>query len=218
MDIHSLSGQIRELARKQGIDALGFAHASAFSGYLLHRHRRRDPALSLPGARSIIVAGIYIGGAVMPRWGNPSHGRTSRLFLSGFFLDVVKPLLPLAEFLRAEGHLALVCDGSAPGGSIIPLKLAAIRAGAGLAGQALTAHFQKVRNLPGPGGDSDQRRVGKQHQGGAQPLPQLPAMPRCLPHGGTGAPSCPGHAKMPFLPVTRGISFPHGQGGNGEPG
>jgi hypothetical protein len=43
----------------------------------------------------------------------------------------VKPLEPIVNLLRNQGHKAIVCDDSKEGGSILPLKLAAIRAGLG---------------------------------------------------------------------------------------
>jgi epoxyqueuosine reductase len=89
----------------------------------------------MPEAKTLVVAGIYIGGFTLPSWNNPSVGRTSRLFLSGFFLDVVRPLEPIAALLRNEGHSALVCDGSKGESSILPLKLAAVRAGLGWQGK-----------------------------------------------------------------------------------
>jgi epoxyqueuosine reductase QueG len=130
-----LSENIKGLADSLGIDVLGFAEASEFEGYLLDRSQRRDPRLSLSGAKTIIVAGIYIGGLVLPSWDEPYMGRTSRLFLSGFFNDIVKPLEPIAALLRKEGYTALICDDSKNKGSILPLKLAAIRAGLGWQGK-----------------------------------------------------------------------------------
>jgi epoxyqueuosine reductase len=130
-----LSKKIRELARATGIDVLGFAKASEFQGYALKHSRRRDPRISLPEAKTLVVGGIYLGGFTLPSWDNPAVGRTSRLFLSGFFLDVVKPLEPIAALLREEGHAALICDGSGSESSILPLKLAAIRAGLGWQGK-----------------------------------------------------------------------------------
>jgi len=130
-----LSEKIRNLADSNGIDALGFAEASQFKGYVLSRSKRRDPKLSLPDAKTIIAVGIYIGGIVLPAWNKSCFGRTSRLYLSGFFLDVVKPLEPIATFLKDEGYNAIVCDDSVSGRSIIPLKLAAVRAGLGWQGK-----------------------------------------------------------------------------------
>ena len=130
-----LSEDIRKLADSLGMDALGYAQASEFKGYLLNRSERRDPRLSLLDAKSIIVAGIYIGGLVLPSWDKFHMGRTSRLFLSGFFNDVVKQLEPIASLLRKEGYTAIICDDSKDNGSILPLKLAAIRAGFGWQGK-----------------------------------------------------------------------------------
>ncbi len=135
MTQQSLSEEIRDLAHANGIDVVGFAEASAFSGYRLNRHQRRNPHLTLPDARSIIVAGIYIGGVTLPEWNDPWYGRTSRLYLSGFFLDIVRPLRPVADFLETEGYQARICDGTADNGSILPLKLSAIRAGLGWQGK-----------------------------------------------------------------------------------
>lgn len=135
MEKQLLSEKIRRLADSLGIDTIGFTGTSEFSGYMLNQHQRGNPILTLPNAKSIVVAGVYIGSVTMPEWKDASYGRTSRLYLSGFFLDVVKPLLPIAEFLRNEGYQATICDGSVEGGSILPLKLAAVRAGLGWQGK-----------------------------------------------------------------------------------
>jgi epoxyqueuosine reductase len=135
MDETHLSEKIKNLADLMGIDVLGFAEASEFTGYALSHSKRRDPKLTLPDARTVIVAGIYIGGLTLPFWRDPWYGRTSRLYLSGFFLDVVKPLEPITTFLRNEGYRAMVCEDSTSAGSILPLKLAAIRAGLGWQGK-----------------------------------------------------------------------------------
>ena len=117
-----LSEKIRNLADSIGINALGFAQASEFSDYALKNSKRRDPKLSLPNAKTIIVAGIYIGAVTLPNWANSWYGRTSRLYLSEFFLDVVKPLEPIVDFLKNEGYQAIVCEGSKKEGSILPLN------------------------------------------------------------------------------------------------
>ena len=130
-----LSDKIRNLADSAGIDALGFSEASAFSNYILKESPRTDPEISLPDTKTIIVAGIYIGGLTLPAWKNLKYGRTSRLYLSEYFLDVVKPLEPIAKCLKEEGFQSVICDGSTDEGSIVPLKLAAVRAGLGWQGK-----------------------------------------------------------------------------------
>ncbi len=135
MEKEWLVEKIRNLAHSSGIDVLGFAEASEFTDYALRSSRRRTPKLSLPEANTIIVAGIYIGGLTLPAWNNPWYGRTSRLYLSEFFLDVVKPLGPIVNLLKHEGYQAIVCESSTKEGSILPLKLAAIRAGLGWQGK-----------------------------------------------------------------------------------
>ncbi|MDJ0781702.1 MAG: 4Fe-4S double cluster binding domain-containing protein [Desulfosarcinaceae bacterium] len=135
MQRRALRAEIRRIGMAAGLDAIGFAAADPFSTYALRDSPRRDPRMSLPGARAIIVAGVYIGALALPVWENPCWGRTSRLYLSGFFLDVVEPLQPIVELLENTGHKAVICDGAAPGGSILPLKLAAVRAGLGWQGK-----------------------------------------------------------------------------------
>jgi epoxyqueuosine reductase len=135
MGMTALSETIGTLAASLGIDVLGFAEAAEFEGYLLPQSPRRDPRLSLSDAKTVIVAGIYIGGLALPSWDQPAMGRTSRLFLSGFFNDVVTQLEPIAALLRKEGYTALICDDNVEDGSILPLKLAAIRAGLGWQGK-----------------------------------------------------------------------------------
>jgi len=130
-----ISEKIREIADSAGIDTIGLVKASQFTNYALKEHPRQDPKLTMPHVKSIIVAGIYIGGVTLPEWKDLWYGRTSRLYLSGFFFDVVKPLEPIARFLTKSGYQARICDGSIEKGSIIPLKLAAVRAGLGWQGK-----------------------------------------------------------------------------------
>jgi len=130
-----ISENIRILAESTGIDVIGFAQASEFRNYALNNSRRADPALSLHNAKSIIVAGIYIGGLKLSAWNDACYGRTSRLYLSEFFLDVVKPLSPILSLLNKNGYEAVICKSSTKNESILPLKLAAIRAGLGWQGK-----------------------------------------------------------------------------------
>lgn len=130
-----LSSRIRELADSIPVDVIGFANADPFADYGLGDSPRRDPRISLADAKTIVVVGVYIGGLVLPSWNNPGVARTSRLFLSGYFNDVVRELEPIAALLRKEGYAALICDDSRDDGSILPLKLAAVRAGLGWQGR-----------------------------------------------------------------------------------
>jgi epoxyqueuosine reductase len=155
----SLMESMKRTAIDQGIDVLGFADASEFPDYPSNPSRQ-NPALSLPGARTIVIAGIYIGGCVLPGWDDFSMGRTSRLFLSGFFLDIVKPLLPLSDELRRNGYSARICDDSSNQGSIAPLKLAAVRAGMGWQGKnslLITREYGSFLALGGIITDADLR-------------------------------------------------------------
>jgi len=130
-----ISDQIRNTTAESGIDVVGFTDASPFSDYMIDNSIRKDPKITMPEAKSIIVVGIYIGGMKLPVWDDQKYGRTSRLYLSGFFLDVIKPLEPIVQLLRREGYKAVTCDSSNEKGSILPLKLAAVRAGLGWQGK-----------------------------------------------------------------------------------
>ena len=131
----TLTGKIRELAENAGIDALGFASAEDFREYALRNSRRRNPQSVMKHARTIIIAGIYIGGIRLPAWMNHWYGRTSRLYLSRFFCDVTGPMEPIRQLLVENGFQAVICDSSDSEKSVLPLKLAAIRAGLGWQGK-----------------------------------------------------------------------------------
>ena len=135
MNIGDLQNRIKQIVASGQIDVVGFADASPFYDYAWQNSKRRAPNLSLQQAKSIIVAGVYIGGLTLPVWKNQCYGRTSRLYLSGYFLDMVAPMQPIAAMLSKAGYQALICDGSNPDSSILPLKLAAVRAGLGWQGK-----------------------------------------------------------------------------------
>jgi len=134
-EMRELSHLILKIGEEEHIDIIRFTHASLFKDYLLASSPRRDPKISLPSARSIIVCGIYVGGFSLPDWEKTNIGKTSRLFLSGFYADVVAPLKRIIGVLDAHGYNSIVCDTSNPDSSVLPLKLAAVRAGIGWQGK-----------------------------------------------------------------------------------
>lgn len=130
-----LAGQIKQLARKGRIDVVRFTHIGPFEDYLFPDSLRQDPHRTLLEARSLILFGVYIGGFSLPFWDDPYIGRTSRLFLSGFYSDVVEPLESIRSYLCDQGFFAIVCDSLQYESSILPLKLASVRAGIGWQGK-----------------------------------------------------------------------------------
>ncbi len=130
-----LTQLVKGEAERMGLDDVRVARADPFDAYPVPRSRRRDPRLTLPEARSLIVAAVYIGAFTLPTWDDRAIARTSRLFLSGYYADVVEPLRHVAEVLHSHGFQARTCDSSSGETSSIPLKLAAVRAGMGWQGK-----------------------------------------------------------------------------------
>lgn len=129
-----LTEKIRQLAVTQGIDVIEFVRAEPFAGYAWQDSPRRDPHLTISDAQTIIIAGIDIGEVAVPSTADPTTGQLSRLILAGFYFDVVEPLQSIRQLLLEAGYQASVCDGYAQN-SILPLKLAAVRAGIGWQGK-----------------------------------------------------------------------------------
>lgn len=130
MDI--LKAEILSSAKENMIDEVRFIDCKPFEPKKLFSERQ--PLDIMPDGKSIIVTSIYIGNFVLDDFNPLLQSRTSRLTLSGFYANIVNPLVPIQKILLSKGFKAYICDGVAEENSI-PLKLAAIKAGLGWRGK-----------------------------------------------------------------------------------
>jgi epoxyqueuosine reductase len=121
--VRNIGERIKEEALRLGFDLAGVAaagrprHADAFLAWLSRgRHagmawmarnpeRRLDPALVLPGARSVVVAGLsyHAGEPPADLWNDPLRGRIARYAWGRDYHDVMLPMLEeLALWIRSE--------------------------------------------------------------------------------------------------------------------
>lgn len=127
--------KIIELSRLGYIDEIRFIGSDKLTKNHIGDEQKfagRQPTDILPDAKTAIVASIYIGGFVTAN--APAYGRTSRLVLSGYYANIVKPLVPIKEYLISRGFKAIIMDGESDRKSI-PLKGAAVKAGLGWIGK-----------------------------------------------------------------------------------
>ena len=154
-----LKQQITDLAKVNLIDEIRFidcgelSPASAFKG--------RQPLDILPDGKSIIVTSIYIGNFSLPDFNPKSHARTSRLTLSGFYFNIVNPLMPIKNLLLSKGYKAHICDSLLDDNSF-PLKAAGVKAGLGWNGRNTLLLNDKYGSFQALGGiitDADLSQV-----------------------------------------------------------
>lgn len=126
---------IRKIARDSLLDEVRFIDAGALTGEFVGKPELfagRQPRDLMATAKTVVLVSAYIGKYILPPTGE--YGRVSRLVLSGFYSNIVRPLAPIAAYLRAQGHRVLVVDGAASEQSI-PIKGAAVKAGLGWIGK-----------------------------------------------------------------------------------
>jgi len=130
-----MKNEIIELSKASYIDEIRFIDAENLTDAYIGDERKfagRQPADIMPNARTVIIASIYIGGFVT-RY-QPGYGRISRLVLAGYYANIVKPLIPIKDYLVSSGYDAIIIDGESTKKSI-PLKGAAVKAGLGWIGK-----------------------------------------------------------------------------------
>ncbi|WP_206459102.1 epoxyqueuosine reductase [Anaerovorax sp. IOR16] len=132
---NKLKERIREIAVKELIDEVRFIDADDLTeDYVgnVSQFKGRQPQDIMKGAKSVILTSVYIGKFVTDT--NQDFGRMSRLVLSGYYANIVKPLHPIIELLKSEGYRAEIMDGESDD-KTIPLKGAAVKAGLGWIGK-----------------------------------------------------------------------------------
>jgi epoxyqueuosine reductase len=150
-----LSDRIRQKALDAGFDAVGIApaqpspHAPDYFQWLKEGHhgdmawlarephRRADPTVVLPGAKSVVVVGLsyYVAEPPAEVWNDPLRGRIARYAWGRDYHDVMLPLLEeLARFITAESGAAAQSRCYVDTGPVLERDVAA-QAGLGFIGK-----------------------------------------------------------------------------------
>lgn len=151
MDIAFLKNEIRRLAADSLIDEVRFIDAEDFGEDVLGNVSKfcgRQPRELFPNARSIIAVSTYIGAFAQPD--DKLAARTSRLVLSGYYSNIVKPLAPIRGLLKENGFSAHIFDTETDE-KAIPLKAAAVKAGLGWIGKNSLLISEKYGSFQAPG-------------------------------------------------------------------
>ncbi len=130
-----IKDEIIELSKSGCIDELRFINADCLTEEYIGNEREfagRQPTDIMPNAKTVIIACTYIGGFVTNS--SPEYGRMSRLVLSGYYANIVRPLAPIKQYLSSRGYEAVIIDGESDENSI-PLKGSAVKAGLGWIGK-----------------------------------------------------------------------------------
>ncbi|MBK5254192.1 MAG: epoxyqueuosine reductase [Peptostreptococcaceae bacterium] len=129
---NNMTEDIKNLAKESLIDEIRFIDANEYEPKEIFRGRQ--PKDIMPEAKSIIVTLIYIGGVDMMDFDDKRHGRISKLALSGFYANMVKPTESIVDYLKSNGYKAIVADEELED-ETISLKSVAVRAGLGFIGK-----------------------------------------------------------------------------------
>lgn len=126
--------RLKEVALSSGLDLVGIASADSFEVYRWKDSVMRDPKLSMPEARFLVIVGVCDLKKLRESQAIGLTGRVARSYAAGHEYNLVDELIPIKEFLEDHGYQAQISPGSRAL-STIPLKLAAVRAGLGWQGK-----------------------------------------------------------------------------------
>ena len=124
--------EIIRISKENLMDEIRFIDAQDYEPKELFKGRM--PKDILPEAKSVIVTMTYIGGVLMKGYDDTKHGRISKLALSGFYSNIVRPMNGIYEYLISNGYRAKIVDGE-ESGETISLKGVAVKAGLGWIGK-----------------------------------------------------------------------------------
>jgi len=129
-----LTEKVKKFALSSNFDMVGIAPAEPFAGYRWKTSSMRDPKLSMPEAKSLVIVGVCDLNKLKKSDDVGFKGKIARSYAAGHEFNLVDELFPLKKALEDLGYHTQI----SPGGiaeSTIPLKLAATRAGLGWQGK-----------------------------------------------------------------------------------
>lgn len=130
-----MKNRIIELSKEAYIDEIRFINADDLTEDHIgdvQKFKGRQVKDIMPEAKTVIVFSTYIGKFVTDF--SSKYGRMSRLVLSGYYANIVKPLSSIQEYFVSKGYKAYIVDGESEDTSI-PLKGIAVKAGLGWIGK-----------------------------------------------------------------------------------
>ncbi len=130
----NLSEKIKKVALESGLDLVGITPADPFEGYRWKDSIMRDPRLTFPDARSLVVVGYCDLRTLKENGEIVLKGKVARSYAVGHEFSLIDELHPIKKVLEKHGYKVHISPGSMAQAAI-PLKLAAVRAGLGLQGK-----------------------------------------------------------------------------------
>lgn len=133
-NVAKLTEKVKKTALSSDLDMVGIAPAEPFTGYRWETLSMRDPKLSMPGARSLVIVGVCDLNKLKKPDDTKLKGKIAWSYASGHEFNLEDELLPIKAALEGLGYRAQISPGGLAN-STIPLKLAAKRAGLGWQGK-----------------------------------------------------------------------------------